>query len=749
MSDARKNFAVSTVATAPSPATSGLSLVVTGGHGTRFPAVPFNAVVCPAGTDPTPLNAEVVRVTGISTDTLTVARTQEGSSARSVVVGDRIYAAVTAKSFADIDPGVFNVKAYGAVGDGTTNDYDEVQAAITAAEVAGGTVLFPPGVYYLNKSGSTGLKLSRNNDGARDWVRLVGMGATIKLSANTPRFLDFTKIADYDIFQKIAVADLTVDANNVGGLHHVVAGTMQNGSVSSGLRTNFTELTFRRIRTVNVLVDSNTGTNHRRNFGFFLNHSAVEEATQTYAKNMLFEDIEMLGGNAGIEVLGTGVSAVGLNVFIDNITVQRWRHDMLAVQSTSFGSSHVQIGSRGFGGRCVVRDGWGRFSGDVGIEVDSLTDVLVENCVMENSYTSAFFFTNYNYPNDPGIGAPTSSNTTLEAQRLTCNNCRAVRTSTAPTRGFRCNMNLSVSLGTLILRNCAWRRTTAPTDGGAGEAILFNAPMVEARTEGFNACLTGVNVDVGAISAVCSLISVQTTGPKVLRMRDTSLDFTGTNASSNSQTIRGIDIGGGTALDTTLEINGVSWNLTLTGWVGGAYALLLGFAGVATLRGSVRNIRVTKTGSFTSASNGILVGPSSGASHLTIPAGARINISDCDFNLMNAGTEVAFSSPSNAAQVFLYRTEWRTNPKAPVTLTPGTYSGGVSTTQYLEGYPATISVSGGSGTLIEASVDGTTYFTVLSQSAAAFNAAFYLDNASYYRITGTGSLPTVKAHPVK
>lgn len=101
--DAHKNFAISTVATAPSPATSGTSLVVTTGEGTRFPAVSFNAVVWPAGSVRTPANSEVVRVTNISTDTFTITRTQESSSARTIIVGDYIAAAITAKTVTDME----------------------------------------------------------------------------------------------------------------------------------------------------------------------------------------------------------------------------------------------------------------------------------------------------------------------------------------------------------------------------------------------------------------------------------------------------------------------------------------------------------------------------------------------------------------------------------------------------------------------------------------------------------------------
>lgn len=101
--DTHKNFAYSTVATAPSPATSGTSLVVAAGQGTLFPTVPFNATIWPASSRPTTTNAEVVRVTAISTDTLTITRAQESSSARTVVVGDQIAATITAKSLTDIE----------------------------------------------------------------------------------------------------------------------------------------------------------------------------------------------------------------------------------------------------------------------------------------------------------------------------------------------------------------------------------------------------------------------------------------------------------------------------------------------------------------------------------------------------------------------------------------------------------------------------------------------------------------------
>lgn len=109
--DAFKNLSFTTVATAPSPAASGTSLDVAAGTGTRFPAVPFNATVWPANTMPDPTTAEIVRVTGIATDTLTITRTQEGTSARTIVAGDQIAATVTALTLDTLSAEIATVSA--------------------------------------------------------------------------------------------------------------------------------------------------------------------------------------------------------------------------------------------------------------------------------------------------------------------------------------------------------------------------------------------------------------------------------------------------------------------------------------------------------------------------------------------------------------------------------------------------------------------------------------------------------------
>lgn len=46
----------------------------------------------------------------------------------------------------------FDVKTYGAKGDNSTNDAAAIQSAVDAAQVSGGTVVFPPGTYVINSA---------------------------------------------------------------------------------------------------------------------------------------------------------------------------------------------------------------------------------------------------------------------------------------------------------------------------------------------------------------------------------------------------------------------------------------------------------------------------------------------------------------------------------------------------------------------------------------------------------------------
>src|ERR1019366_4004500 len=104
--DPSANFAKSTLSTGY--ASGATTLVLTTGGGARFPAPSFNAVYYDSGVYSDPSDdpsVEIVRVTGVSTDTLTVTRAQEGTSAANHNTAGHTYTLVagpTSKLLTDI-----------------------------------------------------------------------------------------------------------------------------------------------------------------------------------------------------------------------------------------------------------------------------------------------------------------------------------------------------------------------------------------------------------------------------------------------------------------------------------------------------------------------------------------------------------------------------------------------------------------------------------------------------------------------
>lgn len=120
--DSHYNFAYSTVATAPNPASTGTQLTINAGDGAKLSPGTYNATVWPTGTNPLTSNAEIVRVTGKSGDILQIQRTQENTTARSILIGDQIASSITAKTVTDIEvPGANAARAYIATLETTTS----------------------------------------------------------------------------------------------------------------------------------------------------------------------------------------------------------------------------------------------------------------------------------------------------------------------------------------------------------------------------------------------------------------------------------------------------------------------------------------------------------------------------------------------------------------------------------------------------------------------------------------------------
>ena len=137
---------------------------------------------------------------------------------------------------------VFNVKAYGAKGDTSTDDLIPIQTAINAAVAANGTVFFPAGVYTisntLNVTGSCVI------DGA-------GKGAIIRARnafPSTAPMLFITSIS------KVTTRNIVLDCDNFAPYGHVIAPTVYapvaSVTITSGSPTITVGSTFSTIPTI-------------------------------------------------------------------------------------------------------------------------------------------------------------------------------------------------------------------------------------------------------------------------------------------------------------------------------------------------------------------------------------------------------------------------------------------------------------------------------------------------------------------
>jgi len=132
------------------------SILLTTGTGANFPALAaseyFYATITATAGVP-----EVIKVTARSTDTLTVTRGQENTAALAFPAGALVELRVTAQSVLDaIDQysnfNNANVKEFGALGDGVTDDTAAINAAIAATNASGQWLVWDKGIYRVTDS---------------------------------------------------------------------------------------------------------------------------------------------------------------------------------------------------------------------------------------------------------------------------------------------------------------------------------------------------------------------------------------------------------------------------------------------------------------------------------------------------------------------------------------------------------------------------------------------------------------------
>ena len=103
--DGHANLAISAIAVAPNPATTGTVLQLNPGDYTKYAAVPFNCTIV------TPNGSEIVRMTAFDpiTQNYTILRGQEGTTAQPITVGSVVVNSITKKVITDIENAILGL----------------------------------------------------------------------------------------------------------------------------------------------------------------------------------------------------------------------------------------------------------------------------------------------------------------------------------------------------------------------------------------------------------------------------------------------------------------------------------------------------------------------------------------------------------------------------------------------------------------------------------------------------------------
>lgn len=125
---------------------------------------------------------------------------------------------LTKATYSMIDGAVANVRDFGAVGDGVTNDRIAIQAAIDSLTSTGGTVYFPEGTYLVIGAANDIPELYLNVDG----VELLGCGASSTIyTTDNNRLIDIGGTGTLDIITDVAIKNLRLLSTQSGAFRTV------------------------------------------------------------------------------------------------------------------------------------------------------------------------------------------------------------------------------------------------------------------------------------------------------------------------------------------------------------------------------------------------------------------------------------------------------------------------------------------------------------------------------------------------
>jgi hypothetical protein len=458
------------------------------------------------------------------------------------------------------------------------------------------------------------------------------------------------------------------------------------------------------------------------------------------------EDYRQEGGNAAVEIAGsfTASLATGCNTIVDQLYVNRWYHDTGSIATAQFSSANVQIGGRGQLGRCYVANGYGRGSGDIGVEIDCPREAVVENVVIEDSFNSALYFGNYTPPGN------------VSENRFTARNVvhRKITTASATSRllnGF-VNGTVNVPCGDIVLDNCTAEQHTpeATTSTGSMVALSDTSSAGFRSLKMIDCLLVSDSINSGS-SVTCVPVSLTSRGTTCrVTVRNLRMELAGTITGGSSFIVRSFQFGSGTFV---MDIDGFSYDNTISGNQTNLQTVFgLAISGSATtLQGFIRNLVITSATDTTLTAATIR-----GIAYLTIPSGRYIEFQNCDVTLAKSAGEFLYvSDTASQTRVFQKNCSYHTTNGQPA---PTALTGLTTATGKVLGsnWPAIVQFAQATGsgiTAIDVSTNGgTTYTNLLTQASGAMPSGADitvgpLRSDSLVKVTFSTAQPTITLIP--
>jgi len=276
---------------------------------------------------------------------------------------------------------VFDVKKYGAAGDGSTDDTSAIQSAITAASAAGGVVFFPPGVFVLS-SRLTCISLnsvSFQGSGKSTTILKSAIPVSFPPRNGGPTMLSFANCANF------SVRDITFDNNNI-----ITAFRSCMASVSRSTNFRVSNCAFINAKHFMLSIESSSRFSVRDNY---FNCTELNGRVFTGAI-MLFDDISRTsdGQIANNEIIGAQSGGRGVDIVWSHNRITNFGYGagiFSGHDGVGFGTHNWTVTGNSITGGQPARDANGFYP--KGIEVYAPGTKIIGNTCYNNSGSGIVF----------------------------------------------------------------------------------------------------------------------------------------------------------------------------------------------------------------------------------------------------------------------------------------------------------------------------------------------------------------------